>query len=282
MNRFLDKIYKRVKWKTASGTIARIYNESVRSIDICLPPLPEQHRITAVLETWDKSLEKITRKIELKKNIKKGLMQELLTGKTRLKGFSVEWETVKLGDVCEIKMGQSPPSTSYNKEKIGIPLIQGNADIINRKTVNRIWTSEPTKVSNEKDIILTVRAPVGLVGISQGKVCIGRGVCAIKPQKADSHFVLHFLISFELKWKSLEQGSTFSAVNSSDIKGLELDIPKNKKEQTAIAKILTTADNEITALENKKQILENQKKYLLNTLITGQIRTPKNLTMPNK
>jgi type I restriction enzyme S subunit len=61
-----------------------------------VPPLPEQNRIVAVLEAWDRAIESLTKKIDIKKQVKKGLMQKLLTGKTRLKGFSGKWETVEL------------------------------------------------------------------------------------------------------------------------------------------------------------------------------------------
>lgn len=124
---------------------------------------------------------------------------------------------------------------------------------------------------------MTVRAPVGCVGLAQENICIGRGVCAINPTKANLEYIFMFLIYFEPLWKNFEQGSTFTAVNSKDVKGLKLRIPKSIEEQTAIAAVLTTADDEITALQGKLALLKDQKKYLLNSLITGQILTPENV-----
>ena len=80
-----------------------ISQDILRSIDLLLPPLSEQNRIVAVLETWDRAMEKLIKKIEIKKEIKKGLMQALLTGETRLSSFSDAWRSVELGDICEIK-----------------------------------------------------------------------------------------------------------------------------------------------------------------------------------
>jgi len=71
-----------------------------------VPPLPEQHRIVTVLETWDNTIEKLNNKIKLKKQLKKGLMQKLLTGDVRLPGFSGEWKLVKLGDICSFSKGK--------------------------------------------------------------------------------------------------------------------------------------------------------------------------------
>jgi type I restriction enzyme S subunit len=170
-------------------------------------------------------------------------------------------------------------SSAYNERQEGIPLIQGNNDIKERKTISRIWTSEITKIAEENDIIMTVRAPVGCIGVATERVCIGRGVCSIRGTKINPSYILKFLESYENKWKSLEQGSTFTAVNSGDIRSLSINVPKDKDEQNSIANILAIADNEITTLEKKLTLLKDQKKYLLNTLITGDIRTPENLTL---
>lgn len=264
--------------KIANGvSVYGISKTSLSKIVLSLPPIPEQKRIVAVLETWDQAIEKLARKIEIKEKIKKGLMQQLLTGKVRLPGFTDDWHTVKLGDISKVIMGQSPSSSFYNEIGDGIPLIQGNNDIKKRKTIARIWTSSVTKSAELGSIIMTVRAPVGLVGLATEKVCLGRGVCGIIPEKADKDYVFKFLESYESMWKSLEQGSTFSAVNSSDIRGLEIKMPILKDEQEAIADILTTVDQDIDGLMSKQRAFEIQKKYLLNNLITGAIRTPENL-----
>lgn len=262
---------------SAGSGVQNLKKETVSEVLVKLPSVDEQNRIVAVLEVWDRAIEKLARKIEVKKNIKKGLMQQLLTGKKRLPGFSDEWQTVKLGDVCNIVMGQSPLSVAYNEDGDGLPLIQGNNDICDRKTIARVWTSEITKKANLGDIIMTVRAPVGCIGVAVQNVCIGRGVCSLTPVKIDNLFTLRLLEYYETRWKTFEQGSTFTAVNSADVKGLRINIPFSKKEQTAIAYILTTAYNEILELEKKLALFKDQKKFLLNKLVTGAIRTPESL-----
>lgn len=183
----------------------------------------------------------------------------------------VDWDFVELGDVSEVKMGQSPPSSSYNQERIGIPLIQGNADIKKRLTVPRIWTSEPTKLCQKNEIILTVRAPVGAVAISTTIGCIGRGVCTIKPiEESNSRYVYQYLISLESKWTNLEQGSTFTAVNGSDIRSLKIPLPP-LPEQKKIAEILTTVDDKIEAIEARIKQTQALKKGLMQRLLTKGI-----------
>ena len=81
----------------------------------------------------------------------------------RFSDFNYEWTTDTLNSISNLNMGQSPNSSSYNQDEIGMPLIQGNADITNRKSKPRQWTTEPTKLCDDGDLIMTVRAPVGYI-----------------------------------------------------------------------------------------------------------------------
>ena len=95
--------------------------------------------------------------------------------------MSEKWIKARLGDVAYVEMGQSPDSSGYNSEGAGIPLIQGNADIKNRKTIKRVCTTSITKTAEAGKIIVTVRAPVGNVAIATERCCLGRGVCSVSP-----------------------------------------------------------------------------------------------------
>jgi type I restriction enzyme S subunit len=136
-----------------------------------------------------------------------------------------DWEVKRLGDIVDIQMGQSPNSKYYNLQGLGVPLIQGNADIDNRKTVVRSYTKQITKTCDANDIIMTVRAPVGYVGIATCYSCIGRGVCSYKVHKADKKYTFYMLIFQERDWDNLGQGSTFTAVNSNEIYSFKIPLP---------------------------------------------------------
>ena len=190
--------------------------------------------------------------------------------KLRFKEFSGEWKEKKLGDIAKVTMGQSPDSNSYNDNNIGLPLIQGNADCKNRKTNPRIFTSQKTKECFVNDIIMTVRAPVGAVSKSYHHACIGRGVCSIKA-KESNNFLYQFLIDYENKWTKYSQGSTFTAVNGNDIKGLKLNIPIIK-EQEKIASFLTSIDTKIEQLTKKEELLQQYKKGVMQKIFNQEIR----------
>lgn len=119
-----------------------------------------------------------------------------------------------LKDVCRIKMGQSPESSSYNESGDGIPFFQGNADFGERYPVTRIWCTEPTKIANAGDILISVRAPIGALNYAREVCCIGRGLAAITPDssKFSTEFIFWLLKGKNAELNSKGTGSTFKAI----------------------------------------------------------------------
>ncbi|MGB3683815.1 MAG: restriction endonuclease subunit S, partial [Rubrobacteraceae bacterium] len=120
---------------------ANIGQQELSKVLISLPPLHEQRAIAAALSDVDALISALDKLIAKKRAVKTAAMQQLLTGKQRLPGFSGEWEVKRLGEVAYVNMGQSPSSRNYNVRGVGLPLIQGNADIEDRKTIARVWTT---------------------------------------------------------------------------------------------------------------------------------------------
>ncbi len=236
---------------------------------VAIPPLPEQRAIATALSDVDALLAKLDQLIAKKRDLKQAAMQQLLTGQTRLPGFSGEWEVKRLGRLAEIVMGQSPSSVYYNTKGLGLPLIQGNADILDRQTITRIYTTEVTKRGKCGDILMSVRAPVGEISRAGFDVCLGRGVCAIRYK---SDFLYHYLLSIEPTWARLSKGSTFDSVNSADVKALEVHLPSDNAEQTAIATLLSDMDTELAALEARAAKTRALKQGMMQELLTGRIR----------
>ncbi len=241
----------------------------LKKTPIPLPPIKsEQTAIANALSDADALIQSLTRLIAKKRQIKQGAMQTLLNPHEngRLK---VGWVVKKLGDVAHVEMGQSPSSQNYNYKGVGLPLVQGNADIKNRKTIIRAYTSEITKKCSFGDIIMSVRAPVGEIAVASFDACIGRGVCAIKyPNK----YIYHYLISIELGWGKLSKGSTFDSVTSTEVKELDIFLPEDTSEQNRIATILSDMDADIAALETKLAKTQQIKQGMMQNLLTGKIR----------
>jgi type I restriction enzyme S subunit len=252
------------------STIKNLSLKTLRETAVSFPSATEQQKISNFLSIIDERIQTQSKIIEESKILKATLSKKIFTQQLRFKdeggnGFP-DWEVKKLGEVCEIVMGQSPSSISYNTEEIGIPLIQGNADIFNRITSPRNWTTEITKKCLIGDLILTVRAPVGAVAKSAHNACIGRGVCGIRGNSSNSNeFIYQFLLDYEDKWNKLEQGSTFTAVSGNEIKKVEISIP-SIKEQTKSANFLSSIDKKIEVENLLLKQLETKKKYLLSNL----------------
>jgi type I restriction enzyme S subunit len=215
----------------------------------------------------DKKIEQLTEKHRLLTEYKKGVMQQIFSQQIRFKDDNgndyPEWEVKHLGDIANITMGTSPSSSAYNEAGTGLPLIQGNADVKNRISTPRIYTSEITKECLIGDVLLSVRAPVGEVSRSLHHACIGRGMSSIRGAKLNStEFIYQFLLWFEPRWKSISQGSTFESVNTKDIKELSVLAPC-EEEQQKIANFLTEIDHKIDQAWSNLEQTKTFKKGLL-------------------
>lgn len=251
--------------------------QTLKPLILLTPPLSEQKKIAQILSTWDKAITTTEQLLANSQQQKKALMQQLLTGKKRLLDdngvrFSGKWKSYHLSELTKVVMGSSPKSAAYNEVELGLPLLQGNADIKNRRSAPRIYTSEITRECEVNDILLSVRAPVGTVALSNHHACIGRGIAAIRAKEnANQDFIYQWLLWFEPKWSSLSQGSTFESINSADIKQLKVKSPEYK-EQQKIAAVLISADHEIDSLQQKIEVLKQEKKALMQQLLTGKRR----------
>jgi|SRR5690606_14766516 len=247
------------------STIKNLGLKSINNTDIITPTLQEQTKIADFLGAVDKQLDILNKKKEKLNTYKKGVMQQLFSQQLRFKDDNgndfPKWEEKTLGEVANIIMGQSPDSNSYNLEGQGLPLIQGNADIVNRISSPRQYTNHITKVSEAGDILFTVRAPVGAVGINNVKSCIGRGVASIRSNE-NQIFLYQYLLFIENDWEKFSQGSTFTAINSKDLKNYKFFVPKDK-EQKKISNFLSAIDKQIESVSAQIQKTESYKKGLL-------------------
>lgn len=187
-------------------------------------------------------------------------------------GIPQGWEVVALSDddFCKVIMGQSPPSECYNKDGNGIPFIQGNAEFGERHPNPVMFTTESPKIAQEKDVLISVRAPVGDVNIADKTMCIGRGVAAIR-FNADNHLFYFYLFQFIRKTlDDMSGGSTFKAVTIGDLKRLNVLRPPIN-EQRKIAEILGTVDEAIQKTDAALAKTERLKKGLMNHLLTRGI-----------
>lgn len=179
-----------------------------------------------------------------------------------------KWDTKKLGDesVAKIIMGQSPSSTSYNEEFEGLPFLQGCAEFGKINPNTHVYCKEPLKVAPENSILMSVRAPVGTMNRADQKYIIGRGLCAIVPV-IDGDYLYYYLSQNTHLLEQRAQGSTFLAVNTTEVSDMPITYPESLTEQRRIAGILSSADGAIAASEALIEKYRNIKRGLLATLL---------------
>ena len=169
-----------------------------------------------------------------------------------------EWREVKLEDIIEIEMGQSPKSEFYNQTGEGLPFLQGNRTFGDKYPYFDTYCTENKKIANKNDVIMSVRAPVGDLNIAQTQISIGRGVCAMRLKGEQNSNYLFYLMKHNIKEMiNRESGTVFGSVNKKDILGLDVKITNNKLEQKAIAHILSTLDDKIEVNNQINKTLEN-------------------------
>lgn len=162
----------------------------------------------------------------------------------------MEYKTLK--DIAKITMGQSPDSSSYNKEKDGLPFFQGNADFGEIYPNERTWCNKPKKVAMPGDILISVRAPIGALNYAEDKSCIGRGLAAITIKNiVERKYIFHLLRARNKYLNSKGTGSTFKAIGKNVLE--EVLVPQiSREEQQKCVNVIDLIESII--IERKSQI----------------------------
>lgn len=202
----------------------------------------------------------------------KKLNDFILTITSRNENF---WEQRQLGKQNKITMGQSPSSKNYTDNPKDWILIQGNADLKSGKVAPRIYTSQLTKKADIGDIILTVRAPVGEVAITDYDAVLGRGVAAIK----GNLFIYFALEKFKAnnKWNMYSSGSTFDSITGKDLNNLPLFFP-SETEENKIGVLLNKLDNLLALYDRKLKLVKLIYKELENKVYNNDLIKQTNFT----
>ena len=288
---YLSWIFKSIWFKsfidqlTAGSTINHLYQKDFVKFQLVYPKdKSEQTRIATALSNIDALISELGRLIEKKHAIKQGAMQQLLTGKKRLKGFSELWTQKKLGEDATILRGGSPrPIEDYiTDSQNGLNWIKiGDVkpeDKYLRKTAEKIKKEGLSKTRQVKkgDFILSNSMSFGRPYILDIDGCIHDGWLVIQDyQEAyDMQFLYYILCSDAImnQYVSMAAGSSVQNLNKEKVANVLLYAPTSLQEQSAIASILTSMDDEITALEAKKVKCEQIKQGMMQQLLTGKIR----------
>lgn len=185
------------------------------------------------------------------------------------------WSSTVLSEVALVEMGQSPDSRFYNDQGNGLPFFQGKAEFGKLYPVVRKWCSEPTKVAESGDILLSVRAPVGPTNVASEKSCIGRGLAAIRAfDEIEQKYLLFFLRNIEPWLMQQGTGTTFKAISGDFIRNIEIPIaPLNEQKRIAdkLDMLLARVDACREHLDQVKDILKRFRQAVLAAAVSGRL-----------
>ena len=185
------------------------------------------------------------------------------------------WVWTTLDEIAQIILGQSPPSSTYNEDGVGLPFYQGKAEFGDIYPTPRKWCSQPKKIAEKGDVLISVRAPVGPTNICPEKSCIGRGLAAIRGLDGiQPRFILYLMRSSENVIVGRGTGTTFKAITGSQLRGFEIPLPPLPEQQRIVAKIeelFTQLDAGVAALEKAKAQLRRYRLAVLKAAVGGEL-----------
>jgi type I restriction enzyme S subunit len=282
---FSQNFYERVSSMTAKSSVDSVRKEMITDMQIAVPQsLAEQQRIASALTSIDNLLSSLDKLIAKKRDIKQGAMQQLLTGKTRLKGFTEPWVKYKIDDLFDIGNGYTPSKANpafWNNGTIPwfrMEDIRTNGRIL-RDSIQHV-TPAAVKSSGlfpAFSIILSTTATIGEHALLIADSLANQQFSFLirKLNRCSDidiwYFFYHCFILGDWCRANINDGGLM-AVNINDLKNYTLEVPSTLKEQQAIASVLSSMDSDIAALEAKRKKYEAVKQGMMQQLLTGKIR----------
>lgn len=254
--------------QAVGSTIKTIGLPYFKKLKIAVPPYAEQKKIAQILSTWDKAITTTEQLLASSQQQKKSLMQQLLTGKKRLLDkngvrFNGPWERHHLKKLLKISKGAQLNRDTLSKS--------GEYAVINGGIAPSGYTSEYNTEANTITISEGGNS-CGFVGFQSTRFWCGGHCYAIKNLNIDSNFTYQLLKFNESKIMRLRVGSGLPNIQKKDLEALLVYHPISLEEQQRIATVLSTADQEISALQQKLDALKQEKKALMQALLTGKRR----------
>lgn len=236
-------------------------------IMICYPTLKsDQERVVAVFEKLDKKIKINTTVNDNLEQQAKSIYEEMF-----LNNPKADMASGTLSDIATITMGQSPSGSSYNEESVGEVFYQGRAEFGFRFPTRRLFTTEPKRMAEPGDVLLSVRAPVGDLNVAYEKCCIGRGLGAIHSKTGDNSFMLYTMFALKPQLDIFNgEGTVFGSINRDGLSNLPVNIP-SAEEIAKFEAVVRPMDNLIRTNYEEICRLQSIRDSLLPKLMSGEI-----------
>jgi type I restriction enzyme S subunit len=267
LNPYLEYAYTKITWSTDASTISRLYNNNLKSALILFPhDKAEQQRIASALSDADALVAELDALIEKKLAIMAGTMQELLTGKRRLQGFSESWVERTLEEIC----------LRHDNLRIPVKASDRKAGYTPYYGANGIQDYVEGYTHDGESILIAEDGANDLdnypVNFAVGKIWVNNHAHVVK---AKEEFIYSYFLYLALKqcnFNDVIVGSSRAKLNASSLMQINVKYPSSLAEQRAIASILSDMDAEIAELEAKRDKYKEVRQGMMQQLLTGKIR----------
>jgi type I restriction enzyme S subunit len=276
---FRDISFRREVYNMATGDIRfNISQESLANIEIEIPNVPIQTEIAQILTSLDDKIELNLQMNQTLEATAQAIFKEWFVNfnfpgfdGVMVDGLPKGWRMGKLGEEFNLTMGQSPPGTSYNEIGDGMVFYQGRTDFGFRFPTNRLYTTEPKRIANTLDTLVSVRAPVGDINMANETCCVGRGLSAVQHKTDAYSFTYYLMKSLEPIFRGFEsEGTVFGSINKSNFENIEITVPAIEV-ISEFENIINSIDDKILENTSQIQLLTKTRDTLLPKLMNGQL-----------
>jgi type I restriction enzyme S subunit len=281
---FSKNFLQEVEKYTAKSTVDSVRRPMIANMEFPLPPFKEQQAIASALSDFDEHIDNLSELIEKKKAIRDGALEDLVSGRTRLDGFNGEWVESTIEDSTKEIITGGTPSTTVDKYWGGsIPWLASteiHQKIITRATKNitNIGLNNSSAKMAPKDSVLIALAGQGktrgTAAFLAYPMALNQSLAAlVAADETDSKFLYYLIENMYLELRELSSGDGGrGGLNKTLIKNINIRLPREIKEQHAIAEVLTAMDEEIESLEVEKEKMLQIKEGAMDDLLTGRVR----------
>ena len=262
--------------------LLNLYDDDFYDCILPAPPILEQRKIAEILSHCDKVIELKKNFVEEKRRRKKWLMQNLLNPDSgvRLPGFQGEWKEAALEEICTIVGGGTPDTQNLDYWNGDIPwissadLTEGKIHVVNitRYITKKAVKNSATRICPQDTILIVSRVGVGKIAIAPVSLCTSQDFTNLTCVRENVYFTTMLLTQAIEQQLKYTQGTSIKGITVKEIKAVILQFP-SLDEQTAIANVLSTANQEINCLEQELAQWHVKKKSLMQLLLTGIVRT---------
>lgn len=296
-----EKCKSNISRLSIGSTVSRINIADIKKLRVATPPLPEQNKIAKILSTWDKAISTTEQLLANSQQQKKALMQQLLTGKKRLLDnneiksrasktpyatLPSDWGEIAMEEVSSfITKGATPTTYGFDWQDTGIPFLRSECvgeDGFKESGLAFICDEAHKAMKRSKvftgDLLITITGNVGRICKLPDHICeanINQHIAKVtlNPQQVNTDFIYHCLrdIKYRNYFEHITTGQAYPQISLVQVRDVVIPLP-SREEQHKIANVLSTADQEITALQQKLTALQQEKKALMQQLLTGKRR----------